>query len=132
MPPDFSHRSLSEAQKQTIRGGVAEGAKYEGHWAYQPVRRPEVPVIAGTDNPVDGFLMERLAREGLKPSPEAERRTLIRRVTLDLTGLPPSPKEVESVVKDPSPKAYSKVVAVCLASPHCCCRLRNKRFKSTP
>src|SRR5437588_4392622 len=71
MPPVYAHKVLTPAQKDTIRRWVAEGAKYEGHWAYQPVRRPVVP---GTGNPVDPFIQERLAREGLKPSAEADRR----------------------------------------------------------
>src|SRR5436189_1976410 len=91
MPPAFAHKELTQAQKETIRRWVAEGAKYEGHWAYQPIRRPEV---AGGGNPIDMLIGDRLARVGLKPSPEADRRTLIRRVTLDLTGLPPTPAEI--------------------------------------
>ncbi|MGH9660528.1 MAG: c-type cytochrome domain-containing protein, partial [Bryobacteraceae bacterium] len=83
MPPKFAHKELTATQKDTIRRWVAEGAKYEGHWAYLPVRRPPVP--AGAKHPVDAFVQERLAREGLTPSPEADRRTLIRRVSLDLT-----------------------------------------------
>jgi len=95
---------------------VAEGAKYEGHWAYAPVERPAVPGTA-TGNPIDGFIQSRLEREGLAPSPEADRRTLIRRVTLDLTGLPPSPQEVNAFVEDTTPDAYEKVVDRLLASP---------------
>src|SRR5215471_2629182 len=87
MPPAFAHKDLTQTQKETIRGWVAEGAKYEGHWAYQPVRRP---TVAAAGNPIDAFIEDRLKREGLHPSPEADRRTLIRRVTLDLTGLPPT------------------------------------------
>jgi uncharacterized protein DUF1553/uncharacterized protein DUF1549/cytochrome c len=123
MPPPFAHKELTEAQKQTIRRWVAEGAKYEGHWSYQPIKRPAVPEIQGAQNPgplnpIDAFIQERLAREGLQPSPEADRRTLIRRVTLDLTGLPPTPEEVDAFVRDQSPGAYSKVVDRLLASPH--------------
>ena len=88
-------RMLTAAQKDTIRRWVAEGAVYEGHWAYQPVKRPPVPDVpdakAPIRNPIDNFIQARLAREQLTPSPEADRRTLIRRVTLDLTGLPPTP-----------------------------------------
>src|SRR5688572_28119638 len=96
MPPAHIHKDLTAAQKQTIRQWVAEGAKYEGHWAYQPVQRPALASI-------DAFIQERLAREGLKPSPEADRRTLIRRVSLDLTGLPPTPEEITAFLKDTSP-----------------------------
>jgi len=121
MPPVYAHKELTEAQKETIRRWVAEGAKYEGHWAYQPVRRPDPPVVtqavAPVRNPIDAFIQSRLAREGLRPSPEADRRTLIRRVTLDLTGLLPTPEEVSAFLKDLSPDAYEKVVDRLLASP---------------
>src|SRR5206468_12661459 len=76
MPPQFAHKELSQAQKDTIRQWVAEGAKYEGHWAYAPVERPAVPGSTAR-NPIDAFIQARLAREGLAPSPEADRRTLI-------------------------------------------------------
>ncbi|MBI3693263.1 MAG: DUF1549 domain-containing protein, partial [Acidobacteria bacterium] len=115
MPPPFAHKDLTEAQKETIRRWVAEGAKYEGHWAYQPIRRLDVPERGR--NPVDAFIQSRLAREGLEPSPEADRRTLIRRVTLDLTGLPPTPEEVDAFLKDSSPDAYEKLVDRLLRSP---------------
>src|SRR6185369_7419775 len=82
MPPAYIHKDLTAPQKDTIRQWIAEGAKYEGHWSYQPVQR-QTP--SGTLHPIDAFIQERLAREGLHPSPEADRRTLIRRVTLDLT-----------------------------------------------
>jgi len=111
MPPASIHKELTAAQKDTIRRWVAEGAKYEGHWAYQPVQRTAVP--AGV-NPIDYFIRERLTREGLKPSSEADRRTLIRRVTLDLTGVPPTPEEVAAFLKD---GAYEKLVDRLLGSP---------------
>ncbi len=99
MPPAYIHKDLTEAQKNTIRQWVAEGAKYEGHWAYQPIRRPAVP--AARRNP-DRRLRPGAPRQGrLAAAPEADRRTLIRRVTLDLTGLPPTPEETEAFVKDP-------------------------------
>src|SRR5215467_4045185 len=93
MPPEFSHKTLTQTQKDTIRRWVAEGAKYEGHWAYQPIRRP-------ANGGIDAIIGERLARVGLKPSPEADRRTLIRRVTLDLTGLPPTAAEIAALEKE--------------------------------
>lgn len=121
MPPEYAHKTLTQAQKETIRQWVSEGARYEGHWSFQPVRRPNPPVLSNTAppmrNPIDAFIQARLAREGLRPSPEADRRTLIRRVSLDLTGLPPSPAEVEAFQKDSSPNAYEKVVDRLLASP---------------
>lgn len=137
MPPKFAHKVLTQAQKDTIRRWVAEGAKYEGHWAYQPILRPPVPDVpnmaanaafrnaaygAKADdsmivNPIDAFIQARLAKEGLKPSPEASRRVLIRRVTLDLTGLPPTPADVEAFVADKSANAYEKLVDRLLDSP---------------
>ena len=118
MPPVYAHNELSPAQKETFRRWVAQGAKYESHWAYQPIHRPALPATAkpGT-NPIDAFIQARLAREGLKPSPEADRRTLIRRVSLDLTGLLPSPEEVAAFEADRSPTAYEKLVDRLLASP---------------
>jgi Protein of unknown function (DUF1553)/Protein of unknown function (DUF1549)/Planctomycete cytochrome C len=119
MPPPFAHKTLTEAQKETIRRWVAQGAKYEGHWAYQPVVRPPVPAVNGAEtmNPIDAFIQARLAVDNLKPSPEADRRTLIRRVTLDLTGLVPTPAEIASFVPDQSPDAYEKLVDRLLATP---------------
>lgn len=117
MPPQFAHKDLTEKQKQTIRQWVAEGAVYEKHWAYQPITRPLIPPVAGVTNPIDAFIQARLAKEGLTPSPEADRRTLIRRVTLDLTGLPPTPEEVRAFENDHSANAYETVVDRLLASP---------------
>src|SRR5262245_35128445 len=120
MPPKEAHKHLTPQQKETIKRWVAEGAKYEGHWAYQPVRRPVIPDVSNSQapirNPIDAFIQERLMREGLQASPEADRRTLIRRVTLDLTGLPPTPQEVRAVLNDKSPDAYEKVVDRLLSS----------------
>src|SRR5499426_2221107 len=112
MPPEFAHKTLTQSQKDTIRQWVAEGGRYEGHWSFQPIRRPAVPVVGqeNTRNPIDAFVQARLAKEGLARSPEADPRTLIRRVTLDLTGLPPTPAEVETFSKDPSASAYEDVV----------------------
>jgi len=102
MPPPSSHKTLTARQKDTIKRWVAEGAKYEGHWAYEPVRRS----TAGAS--IDGFIGKR--------SPEADRRTLIRRVALDLTGIPPSPEEVDAFVTDASANAYEKLVDRLIAS----------------
>jgi Protein of unknown function (DUF1553)/Protein of unknown function (DUF1549)/Planctomycete cytochrome C len=111
MPPAAAHKELTPAQKATIRQWVAEGAKYEGHWAYQPVQHYPVP---SGQNPIDYFIRARLDKESLKPSPEADPRTLIRRVTLDLTGLPPTPDEVSAFLKDGN---YERVVDRLMASP---------------
>lgn len=116
MPPASAHKTLTEAQKQTIRRWVAEGATYEGHWAYQPVRRPSVPAM-GAGSTLDNFIQERLKQEGLTASVEAPRHTLLRRVTLDLTGLPPTPAEVAAFEADKAPGAYERVVDRLLASP---------------
>ncbi|MBK9168670.1 MAG: PSD1 domain-containing protein [Bryobacterales bacterium] len=114
MPPKHAHKDLTGVQKETIRRWVAEGAKYEEHWAYQPVRRPEPPAQG---HPVDAFIQARLRREGLSAAREADRRTLLRRVALDLTGLPPTPAEVDAFEKDRAPGAYERVVDRLLASP---------------
>jgi hypothetical protein len=124
MPPPFAHKELTEKQKDTIRRWVEQGAKYEVHWSYAPVSRPPVPVVKGAvplnpaiQNPIDAFIQARLAQEGLKPSPEADRRILIRRVTLDLTGLAPTVAETTAFVADNSPDAYRKLVDRLLSSP---------------
>jgi Protein of unknown function (DUF1553)/Protein of unknown function (DUF1549)/Planctomycete cytochrome C len=119
MPPPFAHKELTQKQKETIRQWVAEGAKYEIHWSYRPLARPAIPAVNGgaAQNPIDAFIQARLAQEHLKPSPEADRRTLIRRVTLDLTGLAPTPAETAAFVADDSADAYQKLVDRLLASP---------------
>ena len=121
MPPAFADKHLTESEKETIRQWVAEGAKYERHWSFQPVRRPAVPEVGGKGapirNPIDAFIQSRLAKEELQASPEADRRTLLRRVALDVTGLPPTPAEVEAFLRDTSPDAYEKLVEKLLASP---------------
>jgi hypothetical protein len=121
MPPPDAHKVLSETQKETIRRWVAEGAKYEGHWAYAPISRPAVPQLAAAKtpirNPIDSFIQDRLQREGIPANGEADRRTLIRRVTFDLTGLPPTPEETKAFVEDKAADSYDKVVDRLLASP---------------
>ena len=121
MPPSYSHKELTDEQKQTVRRWVAEGAKYEGHWAFQPLTRPSVPEVAEhavpIRNPIDSFVRTRLADEGLNPSKEADKTTLIRRVSFDLTGLPPTSAEVKAFLNDSDPRAYEKVVDRLLASP---------------
>ena len=119
MPPPFAHKELTEKQKETIRAWVAQGAKYEDHWSYVPITRPPVPLVKGVakPNPIDAFIQARLLDEGLSPSPEADRRTLIRRVTLDLTGLAPTPEETAAFVADNSPQAYEQLVDRLLVSP---------------
>src|SRR6185503_14656229 len=120
MPPRSAHKELTQAQKETIRRWVADGAVYEGHWAYQPVKRPAIPAVADTsriENPIDRFIQDRLRREGLSPAHRADKRTRLRRVTLDLTGLPPTPDEMRAFLADGTPDAYEKVVDRLLSSP---------------
>ena len=120
MPPDFAHKELTQKQKETIRLWVAQGAVYEGHWAYQPMKRPDVPRVADASrirNPIDNFIQDRLEREGIKPSEAADKRTLLRRVTLDLTGLPPTPEEMRAFLTDDMAGAYGRVVDRLLGSP---------------
>src|SRR5262245_44029445 len=112
MPPAKTGKALTPAQIETLKAWVVQGAEYQGHWAFTAPRRPAVPAAGDgwARNPIDRFIAERLAKEGLKPTGEADRATLIRRVTFDLTGLPPTPKEVDDFVNDRSPDAYAKVV----------------------
>ena len=121
MPPAYSHKSLTDAQKETLRRWIEQGAPWKEHWAFAPPVRPEPPLVKAEGwvrNPIDRFVLARLEAAGLQPAPEADRRTLIRRVSLDLTGLPPAPAEVEGFVKDTSADAYEKLVDRLLASPH--------------
>ncbi|WP_461782356.1 PSD1 and planctomycete cytochrome C domain-containing protein [Prosthecobacter sp.] len=114
MPPSKMGKPLSDREKALLQQWVAEGAEYQGHWAFiSPVK----PAISGP-NAIDSLITARLAKEGLKPSPEADRATLIRRASLDLTGLPPTPAEVDAFEKDPEPNAYETVVNRLLQSPH--------------
>ena len=121
MPPSYEgHARLSETDIDTIRRWVKQGAKWQQHWSFVTPTRPRSPEVhdAGWPrNAIDDFVLARLEHEGLAPSPEADRPTLIRRVTLDLTGLPPTPEEVDAFVNDSSPDAYEKVVDRQLQSP---------------
>jgi len=119
MPPPKAHKTLTAAQKDTIKRWIEQGAAYQKHWAFEPIAKPAVPQVAGLSakNPIDPFVAQRLDKEKLKVSPAADRETLLRRVTFDLTGLPPTPAEVDAFVADKSPDAYEKVVARLLASP---------------
>lgn len=116
MPPRDAHKVLSAAQKETLKAWIAQGAEYQVHWAYLPIKRPSVPAVSS--HPVDAFIRQRLAAEKMQAAPQADKVTLIRRVTLDLTGLPPSPAEVDAFVNDTAPDAYERVVDRLLASPH--------------
>ena len=117
MPPSEARRKLTDAEKRALVSWVSEGARYEEHWAFVPPVSPAVP-RNGHDHPVDAFLAERLERAGLSFSPEAERRALIRRASLDLTGLPPEPARIEEFLSDGSPGAWERVIERLLSSPH--------------
>ena len=120
MPPPETNKPLSDAQKAILEQWIAAGAEYEGHWAYRPLVRPELPAGAATgdSNPVDAFVDAALAARGIAPAPEADRVTLARRLAFDLTGLPPGPDEIDAFVNDTRPDAYGRLVDRLLASPH--------------
>lgn len=98
MPPPESHKVLKPREIALLEKWVAQGAEYEGHWAYEPVSRPETPKNAWSDKPVDGFIFEKLAEAGLEPNPVDDARRFHRRLSLDLTGLPPEPAETDAFV----------------------------------
>lgn len=121
MPPPDTGKKLTPKQIATIRQWIAEGAPYAKHWAFVPPRAeplPKVKLSSWPRNEIDHFVLARLEAERLAPSPEAEKTTLLRRVSLDLTGLPPTLQELEEFLKDTSPQAYERVVDRLLRSPH--------------
>ena len=121
MPPEQSNKKLSPAEKELLTRWIAEGAEYKGHWAFLAPTGHVPPPVQGLgdriQNPIDAFVVARLQKEGLAMAPEADKATLIRRVSLDLTGLPPTPAEVETFQNDKSDRAYERVVDRLLASP---------------
>jgi hypothetical protein len=120
MPPPSTTKTLTAREKETLRRWIAEGAEYQPHWSLIPPKRPALPMVKDPSwvrNPIDRFVLARLEAGGLHPAPEADRRTLARRLSLDLTGLPPTPEFVEAFVNDPSPKAYEELVTRLLDSP---------------
>jgi hypothetical protein len=120
MPPPQAHKTLTADQKSLIKRWIEEGAEYKAHWSFSPPARPAVPPVresAWARTPVDRFLLARLEAEGLRPAPEADRRTLARRLSLDLTGLPPAPAEVDAFVNDAAPDAYDRLVDRLMAKP---------------
>lgn len=121
MPPAKSHKKLTAAQKETLKRWVAAGAEYQPNWSFIAPKRGTLPVVKNAGwarNPIDHFILAELEKRGLQPAPEADRWTLARRLSLDLTGLPPTPEDVEAFVKDSSPKAYENYVDHLLKSPH--------------
>jgi hypothetical protein len=120
MPPPYSGLKLTNREVETLKTWIAQGAPWENHWAFLPPKAAELPKVsdaAWPRNEIDRFLLARLDAEGLKPSPEASRESWLRRVSLDLTGVPPSAAEREQFLKDPSPQAHERVVDRLLASP---------------
>ncbi|MBI1762230.1 MAG: DUF1553 domain-containing protein [Acidobacteria bacterium] len=121
MPPPPSGHKLTEQQIATLKRWIDEGAPWNEHWAFSAPKRPALPALKQTTwprNPIDHFILAKLEKEGLKPAPEADKPTLLRRVSLDVTGLPPTLAEVDAFLADKSPDAYEKVVDRLLASPH--------------
>ncbi len=123
MPPPKSRKSLTLDQRQKLKQWIAEGAVYKGHWAYEVPVRPKAP--AGPQG-IDTLIEQRLSKLGLTPSPEADRRTLIRRLYFDLIGLPSTPQEVDTFLNDKSPDSYENLVDRLLAS-----RITASEWRST-
>lgn len=120
MPPAKTGKKLTLQQIELLKQWIDQGAKWSEHWAFVKPERPVLPALINQPwarNAIDHFILARHQREGLKPSPETDKTTLIRRVTLDLTGLPPTPAEVDAFLSNSSPDAYEKVVDRLLASP---------------
>jgi hypothetical protein len=120
MPPPVAHKILSAAQKELLKKWIASGAEYQPHWSLIAPQRPELPAVkneAWVRTPIDRFILAKLESLGLPPAPEADRRTLARRVSLDLTGLPPKPEDVDRFVNDAASDAYEKFVDKLLALP---------------
>jgi mono/diheme cytochrome c family protein len=121
MPPPKTNKQLSAREIDLLRRWIEQGAKWQGHWSLITPKRSALPQVADRKwpvNAVDHFILARLEQEGLRPSPETDRRTLIRRLSFDLRGLPPTPEEVDAFLADSSPKAYELLVERLLASPH--------------
>ena len=113
MPPKYSHKELKRDQIDLIRRWIDQGASWEEHWAFVPPVRPDPPPVQRKEwvrNPIDAFVLARLEAEGLQPAPEADRRTLARRASLDVTGLPPTPGQVEAFLSDDAEDAYENLV----------------------
>lgn len=121
MPPPDSGHKLTDEEKAKLKQWIADGAQYQQHWAYIPPTRPEIPSVQNTKwvkNPIDNFILRKLEAQKISPVPEADRATLLRRLSLDLIGLPPTPEEVAMFVRDTSSNAYERQVDRLLASPH--------------
>lgn len=118
MPPPSAKKPLTDREVEMLRRWIAEGARFEGHWAFEPIRAPEIPKTqAPAATEIDRFVLSRLEARGLTMSPAVSRQQLIRRATLDLIGLPPSWDEVQAFVHDEAPDAFARVIDRLLASP---------------
>jgi hypothetical protein len=124
MPPPEFHKDLTDTQKALVRAWIEQGAQYEEHWAFTQLNKPEVPKVANPNheseiaNPIDSYILARLENEKIQPSAPADKATLLRRLSLDLTGLPPGMEELNAFLADESPDAYQKQVERLLDSPH--------------
>lgn len=121
MPPEYSHKSLTSAQIARVKLWIEQGAPWVPHWAYTAPVKAAAPVVKNAlwaRNPIDNFVLARLDAQGLTPAAAADKRTLLRRVALDLTGLPPTPAEIDLYMKDLTAKAYENMIDRYLASPH--------------
>ena len=120
MPPEDFNKTLTQEQIDTIKQWISEGAKWEEHWAFTTPVRPTPPKVANTDwieNPIDAFILARLEKEGLQPAEAADKRTLIRRLSFDLTGLPPTLEEIHNFLNDDSTDAYEKLIESYMKKP---------------
>lgn len=121
MPPPKEGKTLEPEEKAMIQQWILDGAPWQGHWSFVKPQRPVVPDVTKEGfeirNPIDAFVLSTLANKGMAPAPEADRRTLARRVSLDLTGLPPRAEDVEEFVQDKSPNAYERYVNHLMSSP---------------
>ena len=120
MPTPASHLNLTPKEKAVLIKWIEDGAEYKPHWAFVKPEKPEIPETSDkwVQNPIDNFVLEKLEKEKLAPSPEANKELLLRRLSLDLTGLPPTPAETDAFLADKAPNAYEKQVNRLLASPH--------------
>ncbi len=121
MPQPESHLKLSDYEKALLIKWIKQGAEYKEHWSFIPPKSPKIPKVKLEEkvaNPIDNFILARLETEKLQPNPKAKSEILLRRLSLDLTGLPPSISDIESFVNDSSPDAYERQVDRLLASPH--------------
>ena len=121
MPPPATKKPLTPEQKDILKRWIAEGAEYKAHWSFVAPKKASLPKVRDKAWPryaIDDFVLARLEQEGFKPSPRADKFTLVRRVYLDLTGLPPTPEQADEFVNDALPAAYERLVDRLLASPH--------------